>query len=190
MNKVIPDAYYINIIRDGRDAAASTLKRWKAPLDIKYIFKKARYVPVKDMPYYAVRYLNNRIYKIFSKDNKLSTWGPRFKGIDEMLETHSLISVCAEQWRQCVMHSEYGLNKIDNNRVFRLKYENFVQHPIDDLKAVLDFLNVDYDMEMLKKAVSRVSSKSVGNYKRNLTDEEIKEVEEIQREYLQKYKYI
>ena len=57
VNKAIPDAKYIFIVRDGMDAVGSAIKRWKASLDIPYILQKARYVPPTDLPYYASRYL-------------------------------------------------------------------------------------------------------------------------------------
>ena len=51
VDKIFPDAKYIVIQRDGLDVVGSALKRWKAPLDFKYIAKKARYVPKTDLLY-------------------------------------------------------------------------------------------------------------------------------------------
>ena len=44
------------IVRDGVDAAVSASQRWSAALDLPYLAKKTRYVPVSDLPYYASRY--------------------------------------------------------------------------------------------------------------------------------------
>ena len=76
VERVFPEAKFIFIVRDGRDVVESALKRWVAPLDIPYIIKKARYIPLTDIPYYSIRYLWHRIYRVFSKINRVSFWGP------------------------------------------------------------------------------------------------------------------
>src|SRR5690625_4081830 len=88
VSRVLPNAKFIHIIRDGRDVVASSKKRWDAPLDIPYIMKKARYVPLTDLPYYAFKYMWNRIYRILSNEKRLASWGPRFNGIDELLKKY------------------------------------------------------------------------------------------------------
>ena len=45
IHEIFPKARFVNIIRDGRDVAASASLRWNAKLDVGYILKKARYVP-------------------------------------------------------------------------------------------------------------------------------------------------
>src|SRR5690606_11157777 len=66
VNKVLPDARYIFIYRDGIDATGSAKQRWTAELDIPYIMQKARFVPKLDLPYYATRYLWARVYRLIS----------------------------------------------------------------------------------------------------------------------------
>ena len=53
VDQIFPDARYIYLVRDGRDVAASALKRWQASLDLSYVVSKARFVPPVDIPYYA-----------------------------------------------------------------------------------------------------------------------------------------
>ena len=66
VDKVVPDAKYIFIVRDGLDAVGSAMIRWRAELDFVYLLKKARYVPLSDLPYYAFRYFWNRVYRVVS----------------------------------------------------------------------------------------------------------------------------
>src|SRR5688500_17198900 len=40
VNAVVPDASYIQIVRNGRDAAASAVSRWTAPFDARYTLRK------------------------------------------------------------------------------------------------------------------------------------------------------
>ena len=53
VDRVVPDALFVFLVRDGRDVVASARKRWKAPLDLPYLLAKARFVPLTDVPYYG-----------------------------------------------------------------------------------------------------------------------------------------
>ncbi len=173
VDRVIPEAKYLFIIRDGRDVVASAFKRWKAPLELVYLIKKARFVPASDLPYYSSRYFINRLRKIFSADKRLASWGPRFKGMEEALQKYKLKQVAALQWQRCVENSERGFQGVLDDRVCRLKYEELVSHPAQEFKRVLEFLDVDPAGVDLLKMTSGVSSKNIGKWRNKLSDEEL-----------------
>ncbi len=56
VDAVVPEARFVFIRRNGLDAVGSAMARWKAALDIPYLARKARFVPVIDIPWYAGRY--------------------------------------------------------------------------------------------------------------------------------------
>ena len=72
VDAAVPDARYLLIRRDGVDAVGSAMKRWKAALDSPYLAQKARFVPMSDLPYDGGRYLWNRIYRLFSREERLA----------------------------------------------------------------------------------------------------------------------
>lgn len=190
INEIFPEANYIFLVRDGRDVVASAMKRWVAPLNIPYLLKKARYVPVSDIPYYGVRFLWNRIYQIGSKEKRLAFWGPRFEGMDEMLRTRSLPEVCAAQWARCVEKSAQELAQIDGKRVYQLRYEDFVQNPTIEMKRLLEFLAIEIPEEQLEVLVSGVSVDSVGKWKNDLTSDTLDLVMPLIEPLLIRYDYI
>ena len=102
VQRIVPDARYVFIVRDGVDAAVSASQRWSAALDLPYLAKKTRYVPVSDLPYYASRYAAARVHRLTSRERRLSTWGPRFDGMDDALAQHDLLTVCGLQWQRSV----------------------------------------------------------------------------------------
>ena len=57
VNRVIPDAKFIFLYRNGMDVAGSSLLRWKAPFDFNYVFAEEVCSPPDDFPLYASRYL-------------------------------------------------------------------------------------------------------------------------------------
>lgn len=162
VDKVLPDAKYIYIVRDGRDVVASAMKRWKAELDLIYILRKVRYVPVFDLPYYGVNYLGNRFYRLFSKGSRLAYWGPRLDGMDSILAEHDLAGACAIQWRECVNHAGHAFGHIPSERVHKLSYEGFVADPVLEMERLCDFIGISLPEHERERFIGSISRSSVG----------------------------
>ena len=177
VHEVLPEAKFINIIRDGRDVASSAALRWNAKLDLPYILKKARYVPLTDIPYYGFNYLKARLYRIFAGKKRLSTWGPRFEGMDEVFANHSLAVGCAIQWSESVESALEQLKEIPPEQVLSIRYEEFTSKPVEGLTNVCRFLGAEVDEPLLQSLATGVSSKSVGNWKRHLSEDDLAEIE-------------
>jgi len=167
------NALFLHIVRDGQDVMASAGRRWKAELDIPYLLKKARFVPTFDLPYYALRYLGARMHRLFDREGKVSFWGPRYIGMEEDLQSKSLMEVCALQWKRCVERSMEGLATLDSGRVLHLRYENFVANPMEQLERIATFLGEDWTPNLIREAVSGVSKGSVGKVKRKANAEHL-----------------
>lgn len=162
VHAVVPEARFIYLVRDGRDVVRSAHSRWKAPLDIGYLAAKARYVPVSDLPYYASRYLSNRLRKVLHPENALAVWGPRFEGMQAAARDHSLEYLCALQWSRCVAASDAALSSLSAQQVHALRYEDFVADPDAQLAAVLQFLGVVASSDERAAALQGVHASSVG----------------------------
>jgi hypothetical protein len=189
VDEIIPDAKYIFIYRDGLDAAGSAKKRWTAKLDIPYILKKVKYVPLMDLPYYGLRYFWHRIYKIFSKEKRLALWGPQFNGLDEALNKYSLEEVGALQWKKCVDLSEEAFKNISEDRLVRVKYEEFVTNPQIELKKILDKYEINYSDNEIKEYTKSVTNKSLGKGRKAFDNEQTKKISSLIKDSLQRYGY-
>ena len=189
VEKVVPEAKYIFIVRDGVDAVGSAMLRWTAELDIPYILKKVRYVPISDLPYYGFRYLGSRLYKLFSRQKRLSFWGPQFKGLHEALEDHSLEEVCALQWQRCVDLSEEAFSRIPEDKVIRVKYEDFVAKPAEELTRILVELNIPFEVAEAEHSVRSVTARSIGKGRKVLNQNQLKRVSNLVSDTLQRYGY-
>ena len=171
------------------DVVGSAAIRWKAKLDLSYIVKKIRYVPLLDIPYYALRYLGSRVYKIFSSEQRLSFWGPSYIGLYEDLKQHSLEEVCALQWERCVDLSEQAFHSMPKNQVIKIKYEEFVNNPVEVLRQVLSQLGVKHTDEQLRESVVNVSAKSIGKGRQALNEVEIKAISKLISDTLDRHDY-
>jgi hypothetical protein len=190
VDRILPDAHYVHVVRDGRDVTNSARKRWTAKLEPAYTLRKARFMPLTDLPYYGVRYALNRGFRLFSRGQRLASWGPRFEGMDLMLAEHSLEEVCAVQWQRCVDAAEQSLGQLDERRVYRLLYENFVANPAQELQNVAAFLAVRVTERQCSEFTSGVSRHSTGTWRQELDQHALERVMPWMSETLKRYGYV
>ena len=171
VSTVLPDARYIFIVRDGLDVVGSAMKRWTAALDIAYLARKARFVPISDLPYYGSRYMVNRIYRLLSGNRRLAFWGPQLDDMTDLLRRYSLEQVCAIQWKRCVDHSADAFSGTLRNRVIKVRYESFVADASSELQRILEFLGDTSDASVAGLATSDVRSSSLGKGRRELPED-------------------
>ena len=190
LNKVFPQAKYIFIVRDGIDATGSAKLRWTGKLDLRYIFKKVRFVPKTDLFYYGSRYLWSRLHRFFSKEKRLAFWGPELNEMQDILKKYSLNEVCAIQWQQCVEKADGALKLLPQNQVCRVQYETFVQEPNLELSRILNFMGTETSGQQLEQAVVGVSAESVGKGRQLLGKDEVKNLENLVGVTLSKFGYI
>ena len=190
VDKVVPDAKYIFIYRDGIDVTGSAKKRWTAKLDISYILRKARFIPITDLPIYAARYFFARFFRFFSKEGRLAFWGPAIDDMDTILQKYSLNEVCALQWQSCVDKAEDAFSKMSDDKVIRLRYEDFVCQPENELNRILKFIGKDIEAEKVVNAVKNVSDRSIGKGRKTLGDRETSNIEALVKDTLKRYDYL
>ncbi|MCH2101937.1 MAG: sulfotransferase [Planctomycetes bacterium] len=164
-------ARFLHIARDGRDVTASATKRWTASLDLDYILKKARYVPLRDMPYYGFRYLATRLHRLHSTENRLGSWGPRYPGMSEDLKQMSLGAVISKQWATCVSSTRNALAELPESRHLSLRYEAFTTQPVQELTRIGAFLGEDWSTEELEQATASVRASNMGDWEMKLEPE-------------------
>jgi hypothetical protein len=140
VDRILPDARYLFIVRDGRDAVASAIGRFSAPVDWRYTLRKLRYVPASDVPLYALQFARNRATRLARRDRRLAAWGPRFAGFAEFARSASVPEICARQWRECVELAARDLAAIGPARVLQLRYEALVRRPRETLAELFGFL--------------------------------------------------
>ena len=186
---VVPNAKFIFIRRDGLDVLGSIIKRWKAPLDIPYLMKKARFVPAVDLPYYVIRYLENQLYRTLSKEKRLRFWGPQLNDMSELLMQYKLDEVCAIQWKRCVESSVCAFDSMPASQWIEISYEYFVSHPQEELARIMSFLSIEQDADIVSNAVSGVKRTSVGKGRLALDDGALKRIRPLIADTLARYGY-
>jgi Sulfotransferase domain len=163
----LPEARFVYIARDGRDVVASAMHRWTASLDVKYLARKARFVPPADLPYYALKYGRSRLSRFGTTERRVSTWGPRFDGMTELVRSQSLAEVCARQWLTCVESAEQQFAEyVSPSQLFRLRYEDLVTDPSSKIRCLADFIGAT---GASAHRFPRVSATQVGRWRSTLS---------------------
>lgn len=164
---VLPEAKYINIVRNGFDIVSSAQKRWRGELEVptlSYYLAKARYSPVFDLPHYALAALGNRLAIKLGRKKHFNSWGPRFSGL-ELLADAPLDEIVARQWAASINASDAAFEQIESSRVLKLHYEDFTNDPVGNLRRITDWLGIKSTEEAIRSAVASVRTTSVGKGK-------------------------
>jgi hypothetical protein len=169
----VPEARYLVLVRDGRDVVPSAMQRWTAPPEPGYLARKARFVPVTDLPRYALRYLGHHLRRLTSADRRLPTWGPRCVELDDWVARLPLDEVCAAQWARCVNATADAVADLPAGHVLSLRYERFVAEPTEHLRRICEFLDLPVAAAALDRAAVAASPRSVGGWRRLLTPGQI-----------------
>jgi hypothetical protein len=173
VDRVIDDARYVYIVRDGVDAAASAARRWHAGLDLGYRLRKARFVPPSDVPYYLIRFLGNQLQRLGAQGRPANSWGPVFDGMAEAQREASTLDVCARQWRACVEAASAALAGLPARRVHRVRYEDFVGDPVREFRRIADFAGKPVPEALASVLLRKVSGASRGRGRSELNAEDL-----------------
>lgn len=173
VHKVFPEAYIIHLVRDGRAVAESARRRWKARPELGYLLEKLRWVPLSDIPCYALRYLRYQLGRFCSYDGAESSWGPRFADIDELVKEKSLIEVCGLQWRACVRSADASMEHLPPAQVITVHYEDLVKNPIAVTHRVFGQVELSL-VEQCQEHIDReVRSDYVDGWRDRLTERDL-----------------
>jgi hypothetical protein len=149
---ILPEATFLFIVRDPFSFISSVEFKWQRAVTHKGIRRRLMYTPVTQLHHYAGRMIRDQFNKRVLRRKYLSLWGPRYKGIQEDLQTHDLLTVIARQWSVCSRKAERDLALFDDGQVLRLRYEDFVEDPISDLERICAHCGLEMTNDMVRAA--------------------------------------
>lgn len=164
---VFPDATFVHLVRNGVDVAESTWRQWREPADYRYLVRKLGHFPARMLPTYGRAHAASLLRRRISGDGRVSSWGPRYPGIDADLGAGDLLTVCARQWRESVARATRDLAAVDAP-VVEVRYEELVARPRDILARVADFCGLSAVDADLARAADRLSPSRQGHGTRSL----------------------
>lgn len=172
VNRVLPDAVFLHLVRDGVDVAESTRRQWLAPPDHRYLAAKMRHFPIRLAPTYGRKYAMSQVRHYVKRDARVGSWGPRYPGIDDDVRSGDLLAVCARQWQSCVESARHALKQVSAQTV-ELRYEDLIANPSGSIETVLEQLDIPVEDAALQRAASRIESGHAGQGGRSLSPYEL-----------------
>lgn len=166
VSAVLPEAKFIYLVRDGRDATVSAAKRWRGELEVPslpYFWAKARNTPLRDLPIYASRFAKGRLGLIAGKTDRLAFWGPHFSGMASLPADTPLLELCARQWAASVESSDAAFDMLSSDRWLSIGYETLSSDPDRTLSRICRFLNIEVDQRAITRATAAISPTSIGH---------------------------
>jgi hypothetical protein len=161
--RLLPEAKFIFIYRDGYDAVASAIRRWRSEVDLAYALRKLRYAPVTDLSHYGLRFVTNRLAQIRDPERRLPTWGPLTPEIAELGRRGDVVAAAATQWAQCVSAAIASFDgRIDPGRVVRVRYEDLISQPEATTARLVEHLLLNASEEIVTAAVSQIRADRSG----------------------------
>lgn len=159
---VLPEARYIYLIRHAMDVVPSTVKRSESPPPYRE-YARILSVPPGDVPYYATRALWNHGGLFRPGNSTVRVWGPKFEGMNELAETHSVAEVSAHQWLRHMELTDRFLDDPDfDGPLLRVRYEEVTKDPTNALHEVYDFLGIDTPQSVVDAWIDEVNYRAPG----------------------------
>ena len=155
---IFPEATFLFMVRNPFSFVSSVEYKWQRPVTGQGIVRRLKDMPVTQIHYWVRRYVIQQINKRVLRRKYLSIWGPRYRGIQDDLKTHDLLTVIARQWSVCSMKAEKDMAAFEEGEILRLKYEDFVDDPISDLERICAHCRLEMTRDMVNAAREMVKS--------------------------------
>jgi hypothetical protein len=163
LHTIFPEAKFIHMLRDGRDATLSIKREWDKRVGIlkksgNYLESFASLKRFMDRQPILRHKLNAIYFEIGAPANLLHGnlrashrarrwrgrpgWGPQFKGWSEVIETVTPLAFNAMQWAGCVESVLADSSRLSALPFLEVRYENLLKDPENELCRLYEFLEV------------------------------------------------
>jgi len=168
---ILPEATYLFMVRNPFSFISSVEMKWQRPVSAKGIRRRLRSTPVRQLHHYAGRLVRDQVRTRILKRKYLNLWGPRYRGMDEDLRTHDLLTVIARQWAICSRKAAEDLSHFEEGEVLTFRYEDFVEEPVSHLERIATHCGLRMTGDMVTAANEWVASDRQEKWRRFAMDE-------------------
>lgn len=168
IHRIFPDGLFLHLQRDGRDAAASALRRWCSEPDDQAIMRRLRgfEIPVTALHHYLPDILYELVLRRL-RPGRGYLWGPRYPGIHEDLAKGLPVAeICARQWAESERIADAALSLIPDSQRYSCRYETLVSEPERVLEEIRTFAGLRPSDEVTRAARDRLKADRVGGRSR------------------------
>ena len=188
VHQIYPDAKYVFLIRDGRDVTESAVRCWQRPAQLRYLLGKLKTFPWRHGAGYAANYARRFAQRSLGLTPHLSSWGPRYAGIDEHVSSQPLWGVCAHQWIASVEAYERSRSVLSAEQLVEVRYEDIVEDPVREFALLCQALQIKDQAAVLRRAEHTIVRNNIGK-RSKFSAEQLFVITELQRHILERWGY-
>jgi hypothetical protein len=166
VQEILPEATFLFIVRNPFSFISSVEYKYQRTVTRRGILRRLKHTPFSQLHHWVGLFFEQQLNKRVLRKKYLKIWGPRYRGIQDDLKTHNLLTVIARQWSICSIKAEKDMALFENKKILRLKYEDFVDDPMPDLRRICAHCGLDMTSNMVETAKKIVTSDRVLKWKR------------------------
>jgi hypothetical protein len=159
VRRIFPSSQIVYIVRNPLDQLSSSEVQWRSSIRFSKLISRIKETPTLQLPYYARRLFVDLFRKKLLKSDYVSTWGVRYPGIQNDMQSHSVEEIIAKQWVACSQQARSDLEALPNNAYISVKYEDVVRDPVPAMENICDHLKLSLSDEM-KSMIEEKTRKS------------------------------
>lgn len=163
---IFPESKFIYIIRDPLANLSSAELKWQKAIAGRRLRRQFLNTPKLQLPYYAWRLFADHFRTRVLRQKYVSIWGVRYPGIYDDRRTMSVEQVIAKQWVACAQQADRDLAAIDPSLVLRLRYEEFVEQPVEHFERILNHFDLKLTPELAEMVRTTVDPNRRQKWKR------------------------
>lgn len=196
INAIFPEAKYVILLRDGRETILSIYRKWQKRAQVlenpstwgklkgswDMVRESVMYQPLirHRLQFLAFhlgppsQWLRGRFISITRWKGRPG-WGPQFAGWQELFGHIPLLEFCAHQWMNCVTEVLRHQPSLPAERCMQIRYEEFTADPRNNLKAIADFLEVEFPDRFMEQ-IPTINGNNNSKWRTNFNPEELRRI--------------
>lgn len=176
IKKIFPDCLILHIIRDGRAAVASAIKRRQSKVGMHFFIEKTVAVPIMDLPYYGLIYLTDILQARLRKEGYRKLWGIRTVETEKLDQNASLAVKCAVQWQNSVKAGLAFKKDFSDQQFMTIRYEEMILNPLETFIKIYTFCGLDWSEETERWICNNIKTNSLIKWKKNLSNDDLESI--------------
>ena len=173
VHAIFPESKFLYVIRNPLSQISSSEYKWQNVIDWKdrkWAFYRIKQTPKSQIIFYAGTFFKEFINKKFIKKKHAHVFGIKYPNIHFDINNFSTEEIIAKQWVYCSQQAEKDLNRLNPSKVFKIKYETFVENPLFHFTRILDHFDLDITSQ-IKTIINNIVDPSRQNKWKRLDPE-------------------
>ena len=171
-----PDCRVINIIRDGREVVASTLRMQAGPPRLDRVLARVVETPLWEWPAYLPLFFQTA-WRTGVLKQRSTYWGVKPAGWQQWtgLPPHLL---AAHQWKRVVEISIRDGRALPAKNYLEVRFARLLAEPVETVRQMAAFAELPDAPAMLDYAAGQVDASHAKTSVRDLNDQQVREIED------------